>query len=101
VGRVMSQQLDRSKPLWELWVAEGLDSGCWALISKTHHCMVDGVSGTDLLSVIMSSDRESEVKPSGAWHPEREPNSVSLVTHSLSGRAGSPYEATRTALSAV
>jgi WS/DGAT/MGAT family acyltransferase len=101
VGRVMSQQLDRSKPLWELWVAEGLDSGCWALISKTHHCMVDGVSGTDLLSVIMSSDRESEVKPSGAWHPEREPNSVSLVTHSLSGRAGSPYEATRTALAAV
>ena len=62
VGRVMSQQLDRSKPLWELWVAEGLDSGRWAMVSKTHHCMVDGVSGTDLLSVILSSDRESEVE---------------------------------------
>ena len=59
VGRVMSQQLDRSKPLWELWVAEGLDSGRWAMVSKTHHCMVDGVSGTDLLSVILSSERES------------------------------------------
>jgi WS/DGAT/MGAT family acyltransferase len=101
VGRVMSQQLDRNKPLWELWVAEGLDSGRWALISKTHHCMVDGVSATDLLSVILSSDRETETKPPGRWHPEREPNSLNLVTHSLSGRAASPYEATRTALAAV
>jgi diacylglycerol O-acyltransferase len=101
VGRVMSQQLDRNKPLWELWVAEGLDSGRWALISKTHHCMVDGVSATDLLSVILSSERDAELKPPGGWHPDREPNSVSLVTHSLAGRAGSPYEATRTALAAV
>src|SRR5918911_3223443 len=52
VGRVMSQQLDRSKPLWELWIAEGLQDGRWALLSKTHHCMVDGVSATDLLSVL-------------------------------------------------
>ena len=101
VGRVMSQQLDRSKPLWELWVAEGLDSGRWALISKTHHSMVDGVSATDLLSVILSSEREGERQPADDWHPDREPNSVSLVTHSLSGRAASPYEATRTVLAAV
>jgi diacylglycerol O-acyltransferase len=101
VGRVMSQQLDRSKPLWELWVAEGLDSGRWALISKTHHCMVDGVSATDLLSVILSSDRETEVEPPGPWHPAQEPGSVNLVTHSLSLRTGSPYEATRTAWAVV
>ena len=43
VGRIMSQQLDRAKPLWEMWMAEGLGEGRWALISKTHHCMVDGV----------------------------------------------------------
>ena len=60
VGRVMSQQLDRAKPLWEMWVVEGLDDGRWALISKTHHCMVDGVSATDLLSVILSKEREPE-----------------------------------------
>ena len=54
VGRVMSQQLDRAKPLWEMWVVEGLDGGRWALISKTHHCLVDGVSATDLMSVIMT-----------------------------------------------
>src|SRR5436305_1993081 len=49
VGRVMSQQLDRTKALWEMWVAEGLGAGRWALVSNTHHCMVDGVAATDLL----------------------------------------------------
>jgi WS/DGAT/MGAT family acyltransferase len=63
--------------------------------------MVDGVSGTDLLSVILSSERETDRTPPDRWHPDREPSSMSLVTHSLSLRAGSPYEATRTALAAV
>lgn len=101
VGRVMSQQLDRAKPLWELWVAEGLDDGRWALISKTHHCMVDGVSATDLLSVILSKERQPEDDEISDWHPGPEPGAAELVTHSLSLRAASPYEATRTLLSAV
>ena len=57
IGRVMSQQLDRGKPLWEMWVVEGLElpgePDAWALISKVHHCMVDGVAGADLLSVML------------------------------------------------
>ena len=101
VGRVMSQQLDRAKPLWEMWVAEGLDDGRWALISKTHHCMVDGVSATDLLSVILSEEREPERADAGSWKAEPEPNSVELIAHSLALRAASPYEALRTALSAA
>ncbi|MBO0814657.1 MAG: wax ester/triacylglycerol synthase family O-acyltransferase [Actinobacteria bacterium] len=52
MGRVMSQRLDRDHPLWEYWAVEGLTDGRWALISKVHHCMVDGVSGTDLYRVI-------------------------------------------------
>ena len=63
VGRVMSQQLDRSKPLWEMWVVEGLDAGRWALLSKVHHCMVDGVSGTDLLAVMLDQARDPAPPP--------------------------------------
>ena len=53
MGRVMSQRLDRDHPLWEYWMVEGLAQGRWALISKIHHCMVDGVSATDLYRVIL------------------------------------------------
>ena len=76
VGRVMAQKLDRSKPLWEMWIAEGLDDGRWALVSKLHHCMVDGVSGTDLLSVVFDDERRrrrAEARAvearAGAEHP--------------------------------
>jgi diacylglycerol O-acyltransferase / wax synthase len=101
VGRVMSQQLDRAKPLWELWVAEGLDEGRWALISKTHHCMVDGVSATDLLSVLLDSEREPSPPERDAWRPEPEPNPPELVAHALAQRAASPYEGARTALAVL
>ena len=62
VGRVMAQQLDRSKPLWEIWVVEGLEDGRWAMLAKTHHALVDGVSGTDLLAVIMDLSADA-VRP--------------------------------------
>ena len=58
MARVMSQRLDRDHPLWEYWVAEGLAEDRWALISKVHHCMVDGVSGTDLYRVIFDFSPE-------------------------------------------
>jgi diacylglycerol O-acyltransferase len=101
VGRVMSQQLDRNKPLWELWVAEGLEDGGWALISKTHHCMVDGVSATDLLSVILDDERDPAPPDPDDWSPSPEPSTANLMAHSLTLRAASPYEAARTVLSAV
>ena len=52
LGRIFSQRLDRSKPLWELWVVHGLEEGHFALISKTHHALVDGVSGVDISTVL-------------------------------------------------
>ncbi|MEO8690214.1 MAG: wax ester/triacylglycerol synthase family O-acyltransferase [Solirubrobacteraceae bacterium] len=89
VGRVMSQPLDRAKPLWEMWIAEGLDAGRWALISKVHHSMVDGVSGTDLMSILLDGERDPEAQPQVLWHAEPEPGSVSLVAAALVGAPGS------------
>ena len=62
----MSQNLDRAKPLWEIWVVEGLDDNRWALLSKVHHCMVDGVASTDLMAVLFDAERE----PTGAPPPD-------------------------------
>ena len=70
-GRVFSQQLDRSKPLWELWVVEGLADRGFALISKTHHAMVDGISGLDILSVLFAPD---EADGADSWKPRPAPS---------------------------
>jgi diacylglycerol O-acyltransferase / wax synthase len=102
VGRVMSQQLDRSKPLWEMWVVEGLDAGRWALLSKVHHCMVDGVSGTDLLAVMLDQARDPEPPPaSETWHPRPEPTSAQILGEALIERAVSPYEMLRSVRAAT
>ena len=72
MGRVMSQRLDRDRPLWEYWCIEGLPDGRWALISKVHHCMVDGISGTDLYRVIFgfSPDAAPPVTDDRCIEPE-------------------------------
>jgi WS/DGAT/MGAT family acyltransferase len=83
MARVMSQRLDRDHPLWEYWLAEGLAEGRWALISKVHHCMVDGVSGTDLYRVIFDSSPEPSPGPSRSTAGDRlvsaEPSAVVLA----------------------
>jgi WS/DGAT/MGAT family acyltransferase len=95
VGRLMSQQLDRTKPLWEMWIVEGLEDGHWAMVSKVHHCMVDGVSGTDLLTVVLDHD-PSPVRPEpDTWAPAPEPSDTQLVTDALRERVISPYEQLR------
>jgi diacylglycerol O-acyltransferase / wax synthase len=82
-GRIFAQNLDRGKPLWELWMVEGLRDGNWALISKVHHCMVDGVSASDLLTVLL--DREPQTRPGRApqWHATREPSDLHLLADSV------------------
>ena len=95
VGRVMAQQLDRAKPLWEMWAVEGLADGHWALLSKTHHCMVDGVSGTDLLTVVLDREPEPSVPEEDHWQAEPEPSSRTLLTDAVVERLVSPYEQLR------
>ncbi len=99
VGRVMSQQLDRAKPLWEIWVVEGLEDGRWALISKTHHCMVDGISATDILSVLLDSTRDQTPDVSDDWRPGSEPGAAEVLARSVIGRLKSPYDALQAATS--
>jgi WS/DGAT/MGAT family acyltransferase len=87
-SRISSQQLDRDKPLWESWLVEGLDRDRFALIFKTHHSLVDGVSGVDLATVLLDLDREpapvesTELEP---WRPKPEPSPTELA---LAGARG-------------
>ena len=84
-GRIFSQRLDRSKPLWEVWLVQGLDPGeageRFALISKTHHAMVDGVAGVDLATVLfdLSPDAAPPAPPEEPWEPHPEPSGIELV----------------------
>jgi diacylglycerol O-acyltransferase / wax synthase len=102
-SRIFSQHLDRDKPLWELWAVEGLQGKRWALLSKVHHCMVDGVAATDLMSVMFSD----ETAPGGAagggsngdggvgtggppareWAPAPEPTGADVLVRTLLRRA--------------
>src|SRR5579862_1405402 len=101
VGRVMSQQLDRHKPLWEMWIVEGLEHDHWALVSKVHHCMVDGVSGTDLLTVVLDSEPEPAPAMIDTWSPEAEPGNTRLVRDAVIDLVASPYEQIRALRSAT
>lgn len=83
-GRLMSQQLDRSKPLWELYVVEGLEEGGFALIAKIHHCMIDGVSGIDLMAVLLDFSPEFEVAEPNLWEARPAPNGTELLVREVS-----------------
>ncbi len=95
VGRVMSQQLDRDKPLWEMWVVEGLEDDHWAILSKTHHAMVDGVSGTDLLAVVMDTSPHPAPPRPVDWRPSPSPSGSELALSALIDLLRSPYEQLR------
>jgi WS/DGAT/MGAT family acyltransferase len=100
-GRVFSQQLDRDKPLWELWLVEGLDGGNrFAIVSKTHHALVDGVSGVDIASVLF--DTKPDPAPPGVpseegkrWLPQPAPSSAELLAEALVERVTIPAEIAR------
>jgi len=101
VGRVMAARLDRSRPLWEYWLVERLHRGRWALISKVHHCMVDGVSGTDLYGVVLDPTPTPRPPAPDDWLPESEPTNLGLATRALAGLAAKPVTQVRAATGAL
>jgi len=98
-SRIFAQQLDRSKPLWELWLVEGIEGGRFAIVGKTHHCLVDGVSGVDITTVLFDVEKEpaSPADSLEEWVPAPEPTSSQVFGEALVERAISPREIVRSA----
>ena len=96
VARVHPRELDRSRPLWELYVVEGLEGDRFALISKAHHALVDGVNGLDLAQVVLDSSPDVSEAPPDAWRPGPQPSALDLVTGAVLEAAQRPTEAVRT-----
>ncbi len=101
IGRVMTARMDRSHPLWEYWLVEGLAGGRWALVSKVHHCMVDGVSGTDLYRVVLDATPEPRPVPPDTWRPHPEPPTAALTASALLALALNPVTQLRAVAGAL
>jgi WS/DGAT/MGAT family acyltransferase len=98
-ARVFSQPLSRRRPLWEMWLVEGLEGGRFAVVSKTHHALVDGIAGIDILSVLFAPDEEAAAgRP---WQPEPPPGRAALLAEALVERATIPAEVLRSASAVV
>src|SRR5215475_13234852 len=101
-GRIFSQQLDRSKPLWEMWLAQGLERDRFAILTKTHHAMVDGISGVDIGTVLFDFEPVPEpAAVSDDWVPQPEPGTTELVARGVSDLVATPIKLAERAVEAV
>ncbi|MBM2616352.1 wax ester/triacylglycerol synthase family O-acyltransferase [Actinoplanes sp. LDG1-06] len=95
IGRIMSQRLDRDRPLWEDWLVEGLPEGRWALVSKVHHCMLDGVTGNELYRLICDSTPKPRRAVPDRWQPGVPVDDVDLTLDALGQLARVPFDQAR------
>ena len=101
-GRIFSQALDRSRPMWELWLVEGLADDRFALLSKTHHALVDGISGVDIATVLFDTSPEpAGIAPEGERTPRPLPTDAQLLADALLERATAPAEIARSVRAAL
>jgi diacylglycerol O-acyltransferase len=95
-GRVFSQQLDRSKPLWEIWLVQGLEKNRFALVIKTHHCVIDGISGIDISTVLFDLEPVPvPAEPEAEWVPQPSPSQASLAAQGAKDLAMAPWKAAK------
>ena len=90
-SRLFARPLDRRRPLWEEWLLPGLADGRWALVSKIHHCMVDGVGGNDLMAQIFSTDPGEHLPAVTPWDPARPPSLAGLAAGDLRDAVTRPF----------
>ncbi len=98
VARLMSRPLDRSRPLWEMYLVEGLADGNFAIVSKSHQALVDGLSAVDIAQVMLDLTEEPAAAPGDSWRPRREPTDVELLSQAfteLTTRPAAAVEAVR------
>jgi WS/DGAT/MGAT family acyltransferase len=101
-GRVFSQQLDRSKPLWEIWLVNHVGENQFALVCKTHHALVDGISGVDIMTVLFDLEPDPpERDPGPAWYPRPEPSGAALLGDAVTELVSAPVDAGRGVLGAL
>jgi diacylglycerol O-acyltransferase / wax synthase len=100
-GRLFSQQLDRSKPLWEIWLVQGLERNRFALINKTHHALVDGVAGMDIATVLFDLKPVPEPSRPDDWVPAPAPSRSEMAAQGIAELAGSPFRLARRAARAA
>ncbi len=90
-GRIMSEKLDQKKPLWEIWVVEGLEGGKLAMISKIHHCLIDGIAGIDILAAFLDTDGDTRhLHNDHRWIPRDPPSGMQLLGDEVGRRASIP-----------
>jgi len=97
LSRVMTRRMDRSRPLWEYWFCEGLPGGQWGLLSKLHHCLADGVSGTDLYRLVLDSSPDPHSRPHivDEWQPAPPQSTLSFTAQGLWDSATAPAAGVR------
>jgi diacylglycerol O-acyltransferase len=101
-GRIFSQQLDRLKPLWELWLVQNLERDRFAILTKTHHAMVDGISGVDIGTVLFDVEREAEpLHLEDDWAPQPEPGTTELVARGIADAVAAPVQLAERAVDVV
>ena len=96
VSRIVGRPMDRSRPLWEVYVIDGLHSDRWALLTKYHHATIDGAAGQLMLNVLTDTEPDAPTPAAGpSWEPEPLPSNIDLLRRTLGNLASHPVKATR------